>query len=351
MPVEADHVYLIPPKKEMIISGGRLLLSERDRAAGADAADRRVLPLARAGLRPRARRDRALGRRQRRLARHPRRPRRRRPRDRAGRRERAVRRHAADRARRRRRRLRARRRRRCRACSLEHVEPASGSRAPRAAPRSREAHGDRAPSTGCSRTSSASTSRTTSRARSRAGSSGASRSRARTTSTSTSSACSSERDELDVLYRDLLIGVTRFFRDEEAFEILEQQVLPELLAQAPPRRAAPRLGRRLRDRRGGVLARDPAPRADAEHRRAARARSSRPTCTAARSSARRARHLRRGGAWRTSRRSGSSATSSRRGDGYQVVPELRQMIVFARAQRDQGCAVHARRSRSAAATC
>jgi two-component system CheB/CheR fusion protein len=30
MPVEADHVYLMPPKKEMIISGGRLLLSERD---------------------------------------------------------------------------------------------------------------------------------------------------------------------------------------------------------------------------------------------------------------------------------------------------------------------------------
>ncbi|HMJ14710.1 MAG TPA: chemotaxis protein CheB, partial [Polyangiaceae bacterium] len=31
MQVERDHVYLIPPKKEMIISGGRLLLSERDR--------------------------------------------------------------------------------------------------------------------------------------------------------------------------------------------------------------------------------------------------------------------------------------------------------------------------------
>src|SRR3954469_8018930 len=31
MPVAADHVYLIPAKKEMIISGGRLLLSERDR--------------------------------------------------------------------------------------------------------------------------------------------------------------------------------------------------------------------------------------------------------------------------------------------------------------------------------
>src|SRR5215208_5037414 len=31
MPVLPDHVYLIPSKKEMIISRGRLLLSERDR--------------------------------------------------------------------------------------------------------------------------------------------------------------------------------------------------------------------------------------------------------------------------------------------------------------------------------
>src|SRR5687768_2016820 len=30
MVVEANHIYLIPPKAEMIISGGRLLLSERD---------------------------------------------------------------------------------------------------------------------------------------------------------------------------------------------------------------------------------------------------------------------------------------------------------------------------------
>ncbi|MBL8744064.1 MAG: histidine kinase, partial [Myxococcales bacterium] len=35
--------------------------------------------------------------------------------------------------------------------------------------------------------------------------------------------------ELDALYRDLLIGVTRFFRDEEAFELLERSVIPELL--------------------------------------------------------------------------------------------------------------------------
>jgi two-component system CheB/CheR fusion protein len=38
-----------------------------------------------------------------------------------------------------------------------------------------------------------------------------------------------EHQELDVLYRDLLIGVTRFFRNEEAFDLLEKEVLPELL--------------------------------------------------------------------------------------------------------------------------
>jgi two-component system CheB/CheR fusion protein len=42
-----------------------------------------------------------------------------------------------------------------------------------------------------------------------------------------------DRDELDVLYRDLLIGVTHFFRDESAFEMLERQVLPELMQQVP----------------------------------------------------------------------------------------------------------------------
>ena len=43
----------------------------------------------------------------------------------------------------------------------------------------------------------------------------------------------SERDELDVLYRDLLIEVTRFFRDDQAFRVLETQVLPELLRREP----------------------------------------------------------------------------------------------------------------------
>ncbi|NUO51794.1 MAG: PAS domain-containing protein [Polyangiaceae bacterium] len=41
-----------------------------------------------------------------------------------------------------------------------------------------------------------------------------------------------DREELDALYRDLLIGVTRFFRDEEPFGQLEQTVIPELLSRA-----------------------------------------------------------------------------------------------------------------------
>jgi two-component system CheB/CheR fusion protein len=43
-----------------------------------------------------------------------------------------------------------------------------------------------------------------------------------------------DRDELDLLYRDLLIGVTSFFRDPAAFALLEQKVLPELLQRVPP---------------------------------------------------------------------------------------------------------------------
>jgi two-component system CheB/CheR fusion protein len=43
-----------------------------------------------------------------------------------------------------------------------------------------------------------------------------------------------DRDELDVLYRDLLIGVTRFFRDDKAFVVLEERVLPELVRRLEP---------------------------------------------------------------------------------------------------------------------
>jgi len=41
-------------------------------------------------------------------------------------------------------------------------------------------------------------------------------------------------DELDTLYHDLLIGVTRFFRDEVCFERLEMEALPRLIRRLKP---------------------------------------------------------------------------------------------------------------------
>ncbi|TVQ97571.1 MAG: chemotaxis protein CheR [Spirochaetaceae bacterium] len=40
-------------------------------------------------------------------------------------------------------------------------------------------------------------------------------------------------EEVQALFRDLLIGVTQFFRDDEAFTALEQTVVPRLLAEKP----------------------------------------------------------------------------------------------------------------------
>jgi two-component system CheB/CheR fusion protein len=44
----------------------------------------------------------------------------------------------------------------------------------------------------------------------------------------------SDPRELSSLYEDLLIGVTRFFRDEQAFEVLEHRIIPELVERANP---------------------------------------------------------------------------------------------------------------------
>ncbi|MBT8096798.1 MAG: PAS domain S-box protein, partial [Woeseia sp.] len=40
----------------------------------------------------------------------------------------------------------------------------------------------------------------------------------------------SDADELDALYCDLLIGVTEFFRDPDVFDAIEKQILPEILS-------------------------------------------------------------------------------------------------------------------------
>ncbi len=45
---------------------------------------------------------------------------------------------------------------------------------------------------------------------------------------------SGDQGELELLYKDLLIGVTEFFRDKQAFEFLEQEVVPHLFANLKP---------------------------------------------------------------------------------------------------------------------
>ena len=137
----------------------------------------------------------------------------------------------------------------------------------------------------------------------------------------------SDRSELDVLYRDLLIEVTHFFRDRQAFQVLEEQVLPDLLARQP--REAPLrlwvagcatgeeayslailledLMETLGERPVKIFATD-MHRGSLEH--ATRAIYT-PEALAGVSEERLARYF------------------TRIGDRYQVVPELRQRIVFA----------------------
>ena len=82
-----------------------------------------------------------------------------------------------------------------------------------------------------------------------------------------SSACASDPRELDALLQDLLIGVTNFFRDPQAFEALEREVDPAALRRQGTGRHGPRLGARLLDRRGGLFDRHAAARAHAERQR------------------------------------------------------------------------------------
>ncbi len=40
--------------------------------------------------------------------------------------------------------------------------------------------------------------------------------------------------EIEMLFRDMLIGVTNFFRDPEAFQVLEEKIIPEIFKNKPP---------------------------------------------------------------------------------------------------------------------
>jgi len=42
-----------------------------------------------------------------------------------------------------------------------------------------------------------------------------------------------DREELNALYKDLLIGVTQFFRDTDPYQVLERQVIPDVLQRVP----------------------------------------------------------------------------------------------------------------------
>jgi two-component system CheB/CheR fusion protein len=58
--------------------------------------------------------------------------------------------------------------------------------------------------------------------------------------------------EVEALFRDLLIGVTNFFRDPQAFEALQEQVIPRLFDHKRGRCGA-RVGARLFHWRGGLF--------------------------------------------------------------------------------------------------
>ena len=46
--------------------------------------------------------------------------------------------------------------------------------------------------------------------------------------------CQQTPAEIEALFRDLLIGVTKFFRDTEAFQVLEEQIIPMLFKDKTP---------------------------------------------------------------------------------------------------------------------
>jgi hypothetical protein len=49
----------------------------------------------------------------------------------------------------------------------------------------------------------------------------------------TPTSCAANAQELDLLFKEMLIGVTSFFRDPEVWQDLQDKVLPVLLAQHP----------------------------------------------------------------------------------------------------------------------
>ena len=115
-------------------------------------------------------------------------------------------------------------------------------------------------------------SRSTSQARCSAGSSGAWRWPASTDSGRYLELLRQDPGELELLAKDLLINVTSFFRDPEAFDFLAKEIVPDLVRRHQLGPAAADLGCRLQHRRGDLFDRHAFPRGnrrgEAEHQAA-----------------------------------------------------------------------------------
>ena len=139
----------------------------------------------------------------------------------------------------------------------------------------------------------------------------------------------SDPRELSSLYEDLLIGVTRFFRDDAAFDTLEHRIIPELVERTDADEQIRVWVPGLRDRAGSVFDRDAAPRA-ARARAGARStsRSSRPTCTRRRSRSRAPASTARN-RWPGIGQERLQQFFTLKPNGYQISQTLRESIVFA----------------------
>ena len=156
----------------------------------------------------------------------------------------------------------------------------------------------------------------------------------------------SDPRELNSLYEDLLIGVTRFFRDDEAFEVLEHRIIPEIVERdgdsgndqirvwvpgAPPAR------RRTRSRCCCTSSSPPGA-------GPSRSRFLRPTCTRPRSrwpAPALYSEEQRGGHRRGAR---LRQFFTLKPNGYQIAQTIRESIVFAPHNLIRDCAVHEARS-------
>ena len=137
--------------------------------------------------------------------------------------------------------------------------------------------------------------------------------------------------EIDLLFKELLIGVTSFFRDPAAWDHLPAgRAAGAVSARSAGGRAAG-LGAGLLDRRGSLFARDGVPgggRAVQAGEEPASCRSSPPTSIGT-PSTRRARVCTRTTSPRTSRPSACDGSSCRRSAATGSRKEIREMVVFA----------------------